>query len=406
MKDTPLSLHRETLEHASYFLSLARSVKGLLTPMSLVHLTLRMVEPLAKFKTLAEADACAAHCLALLSSYATPQLSLPLQMDPCLYRMYLVDAAVARARQQRHLGNPKASLELLDTAESLQSEIRSMNGGNYMTPRIKVARAEALSYWGHYREALFCLQDMEETVSSSNDATDQYQYCLTRAGICYYLKDYEQSNRYYENAIRCVEGGDNDQTALVLSLAARVPASLQARNGLGPEGRRLDKAEQRCGAARKLLRCYENSHRYWGVLERSYAMIYVARATQTPEHTKSGVLLQAVQHASNALECLSSVYGPKNVNVAMTLEILGQIAAMAASRIPKRDKYIQVVVDRLTQKYLEIASVQPQCTSRISSVRDLSWFCYRQAVDLYQDCSNHVHHPACLIIHSAMGQLS
>jgi tetratricopeptide (TPR) repeat protein len=402
MRNTPLALHKEILEHAKCFLS--KIVKGLLTPVSVVHLALRMIEPLAKFKTLAEADECAACCWAQLLWHATPQLYLPFQMNPCLYKMYLVDAAVARARQQRRLGNPKASLELLDVAMSLESQIQLMSGYNYMVLRIQVAQAETLSYLGHYREALICLLDMEEIAYSNNDATDWCQYCLTRAGICYYLQKYKQSIRYYEMAIDCVKADDSFQVALVLSLAARVPASLQARNALGPYNQYLNEAEQMCEMARKLLFCHGNTHRYWGVLERSYAMVYLARATQIPEHEKSGVLLQSVQHASNALECLSAVYGPRNINVAMTLEIWGQIAAVVACSMSCNDIYMQVVVARLMQKYQEIASTECQCKAPIYSVFDLSRFFYRQAIDLYQGCRSD--HPACLLIDSAMRQLS
>lgn len=401
LSDISEPVHREAVQHAMSFLSLADRMKGLLTPRSLIYFAASMVEPLARSATLAEADQCAVYCMAQIMSYFAPQSCVTPKMDPCLQRMHLVEAHLLRARQQRRLGHPKTSLHLLDTAESLQLQIKASNGGNFMAFVLKVTRAETLSYCGIYGEALVCLQSIEDAVHL-HDRDHQCQYWLTRAGICYYLGYYVQSEACYKRAIQCVLEGDNYQKALVLSLAARVAAKVRPEKGLEFDVTRLDKAEQQCLTARELLHGSGTNHRYWGVLERSFALIYTAKAAQALPHDKSLRLVRAMQHACNALKCLITVYGARNVNVAMTLEVMGEIAAIVVN-IPEQDRHRRAVVDRLRQKYLETVTSQLEPRSPIESMRELSLFFYEQAIELYQDCCRD--HPACSAIRAALRKL-
>lgn len=190
--------------------------------------------------------------------------------------------------------------------------------------------------------------------------------------------------------------------ALVFSLAARVAARFRQGNGSDFDPIRLDEAEQRCWTARTLLSGHDTHHRYWGVVERSFAMVYTARATQALPHERGIVLMRAMKHACDALKCLTTVYGARNVNVAMTLEVIGEIAAIAVN-IPEQDCHRRAVVDRLTQKCLGIAPDQPRCSAPTESARDLSRFFYEHSMRVYRHCNRR--HPACTSILSALRQL-
>ena len=401
--NTSLSVHVESVRHARYLLSLVHKIEGLLTPKCLIPLTLKMIEPVARFVGMTEADTYASYCLGLLLSFCLSQICITPQIDPSLHRLHLVEANLLRARQQRRLGDPKTSVQFLDAAEKLFSDIPSYicDSDCLLSFQIVVTRAETLSYWGHYIEAQACLQSIVTSVDAVN-VSHQCYYWTTRGGVCFYLSDYEQSEVCYQHAIKCAEEGNLDcyQKALIFVLAARVPTKFQPRDDSKDYAfAQLAIAEKQCIAARDLLSCHVGRHRILGVLDRTWAMIFTARAILSHSSEQGILLLQAIQYAFNALVCLMNEYGARNVNVAMTVQLAGDIAAHAVN-VLEHDKHRQSVMLKVKQMYGYFSSATNQSDPQCESLQDISQCFYRQAFSVYEQCYSS--HPACATIMSVL----